>query len=68
MKKIRHSVLPITLTSEDDLDWDELDTISLQMTYKPNNGTSPWELWVDEYGEWFSPYKPNPNQLELFEE
>ena len=68
MKKIRHSVLPITLTSDDDLDWDELDTISLQMTYKSMSGVSPWERLVDEYGEWFSPYKPNPNQLELFEE
>ncbi len=29
---------------------------------------SGWSLWVDEYGEWFNPYKPNPNQLELFGE
>ena len=68
MKKIRHSVLPITLTSDDDLDYQELKTISAQMTYKSMSGGSPWERWVYEYGEWFSPYKPNPNQLELFEE
>tara|TARA_B000000557_G_C20463621_1_gene312372 strand:- start:293 stop:499 length:207 start_codon:yes stop_codon:yes gene_type:complete len=68
MRKIRHSVLPITLISDDNLDYQELKTISLQMTYKSMSGGSPWERWVDEYGEWFSPYKPNPNQLELFEE
>ena len=38
MKKIRHSVLPITLTSDDDLDYQELKTISLQMTYKSMSG------------------------------
>ena len=26
-----------------------------------------WDLWKDEYGNWFEPMKPNPNQLELFE-
>ena len=25
-----------------------------------------WDKWVDEYGDWFNPYKPNPNQLELY--
>ena len=27
---------------------------------------SAWTLWTDEDGNWFNPYKPNPNQLELF--
>ena len=70
MKKIRHSKLPITLVSDDELTPDMLNTISINMTHTPTkgNGTSPWELWVDEYGEFFSPYKKNKNQLELFEE
>ncbi len=70
MRRIRHSRLPITLISEDPLTVDMLNTISLNMTFKPRKGygNSPWELWVDEYGEWFSPYKTNRNQLELFEE
>tara|TARA_R100001224_G_scaffold93676_1_gene63094 strand:+ start:571 stop:780 length:210 start_codon:yes stop_codon:yes gene_type:complete len=69
MKKIKHSKLPITLVSDDELTPEMLDTISINMTHTPTkgNGTSPWELWVDEYGEWFSPYKKNKNQLELFE-
>jgi hypothetical protein len=69
MKKIRHSKLPITLVSDDELTPDMLNTISINMTYTPTkgNGTSPWELWVDEYGEFFSPYKKNKNQLELFD-
>ena len=25
-----------------------------------------WDKWVDEYGNWFNPHKPNPNQLELY--
>ena len=68
MKRIRHSKLPIWLESADELTPNMLDTISLNMTYTPNEDgkTSPWELWVDEYGEWFSPYKKNKNQLELF--
>ena len=68
MKKIRHSKLPITLVSDDELTPDMLDTISINMTHTPTkgNGTSPWELWVDEYGEFFNPYKKNKNQLELF--
>jgi hypothetical protein len=36
------------------------------MTYPSSDGYSPWELWVDEYGEFFSAYKKDPNQLELF--
>ena len=69
MKKIKHSKLPITLVSDDELTPDMLDTISINMTHTPTkgNGTSPWELWVDEYGEFFSPYKKNKNQLELFD-
>ena len=68
MRKIRHSRLPITLVSADELTPDMLDTISINMTYTPNEDgkTSPWELWVDEYGEFFNPYKKNKNQLELF--
>ena len=62
MKKIRHSVLPITLESLDELKGDFLNSIDTQMT---NNG---WSKWVDEYGNWFNPYKPNPNQMELFDE
>ena len=70
MKRIRHSKLPIWLESVDELTPDMLDTIALNMTYTPTkgNGTSPWELWVDEYGEFFSPYKKNKNQMELFDE
>ena len=47
-----------------------LDTISINKTYTPNEDgkTSPWELWVDEFGEWFSPYKKNKKQMELFDE
>jgi uncharacterized membrane protein len=70
MKKIRHSKLPITLVSDDELTPDMLNTISVNMTYTPNEvgKTSPWELWVDEFGEWFSPYKKNKKQMELFDE
>lgn len=68
MRHIRHSKLPISLFSQDPLTPDMLDIIALNMTYTPTegNGTSPWELWVDEYGEFFSPYEKDPNQLELF--
>jgi hypothetical protein len=31
------------------------------------NITLGWDKWIDEYGYWFNPNKPNPNQLELFE-
>ena len=60
MKVIRHSKLPIKLVSEDRLTYDMLNTIEINMAY------DGWETWVDEYGEWFNPYKPNPKQLELF--
>ena len=62
MKKIRHTKLPITLDSSDNLTPNMLDAIIIQLN---NTG---WETWKDEYGEWFNPYKPNPNQLELFNE
>ena len=60
MKKIRHSKLPITLESSDHLDINMLQAIEIQLSAKG------WEIWKDEYGEWFNPNKPNPNQLELF--
>jgi hypothetical protein len=68
MKKIRHSKLPITLESSDVLDYDMLNAIQLNLMYDENkkNNRSGWEMWVDEYGDWVNPYKPNPNQLELF--
>ena len=70
MKKIRHSKLPIVLECSDILDYDMLHAIQLNLMYdekdsrKENQGC--WNAWVDEYGNWFNPYKPNPNQLELF--
>ena len=60
MKKIRHSKLPITLECTDSLTSNMLDAIIIQLN---NTG---WKAWVDEYGEWFNPYKSNPNQIELF--
>jgi hypothetical protein len=36
-----------------------LNTIEINMAY------DGWQAWVDEYGEWFNPYKPNPKQLEI---
>ena len=62
MKKIRHTKLPITLESSDNLTPNMLDAIIIQLN---NTG---WETWKDEYDNWFNPYKPNKNQLELFEE
>ena len=62
MKKIRHSRLPITLESSDNLTPDFLKSIEFNMK------STGWDLWVDEYGDWFRPLKPNPRQLELFEE
>ena len=59
MRVIRHSKLPIKLVSEDRLTHDMLNTIEINMAY------DGWQAWVDEYGEWFNPYKPNPNQLEI---
>jgi len=70
MKKIRHSKLPITLESTDPLDYDMLYTIQLNLMYDEEDSRESnqgcWSSWVDEYGNWFNPYKPNPNQLELF--
>ena len=70
IKKIRHSKLPITLESSDPLTHDMLYTIQLNMMYDENHtrneNQSGWLTWVDEYGNWFNPFKPNPNQLELF--
>tara|TARA_Y100001937_G_scaffold86004_1_gene116362 strand:- start:111 stop:356 length:246 start_codon:yes stop_codon:yes gene_type:complete len=71
IKKIRHSKLPITLESSDPLTHDMLYTIQLNMMYDENEkrdeNQSGWLLWVDEYGNWFNPFKPNPNQLTLFD-
>ena len=60
MKKIRHSKLPITLESSNHLDINMLQAIEIQMA------ATGWERWIDEYGNWFRPIKPNRNQLELF--
>ena len=62
MKKIRHSKLPITLESSDQLTHDMLNAIKLNLDW------TGWETWVDEYGNWFNPNKPDPRQLELFSE
>ena len=72
IKKIRHSKLPITLESSDPLTYDMLYTIQLNMMYDEQDtreeNQSCWLTWVDEYGNWFNPFKPNPNQMELFTE
>ena len=72
MKKIRHSKLPITLECSDILDYDMLYTIQLNLMYDENDSRKGnqgcWNAWVDEYGNWFNPYKPDKNQLELFNE
>ena len=60
IKKIRHSKLPITLECSDHLDINMLQAIEIQMT------AYGWEIWIDEYGNWFRHMKPNRNQLELF--
>ena len=60
MKKIRHSVLPVTLECADTLNINMLQAIDVHMS------AYGWNRWVDEYGNLFNPYKPNPNQLELF--
>ena len=60
MKTIRHSRLPITLESSDDLTPSFLKSIEFNMK------STGWDLWIDEYGNWFRPIKLNPNQLELF--
>ena len=59
MKKIRHSRLPVTLASSDRLTPDMLKAIEFNISLG-------WDKWVDEYGNWFNPHKPNPNQLELY--
>ena len=70
MKKIRHSKLPITLSSADTLDYEMLHAIQLNLMYDENDSREDnqgcWNAWGDEDGNWFNPYKPNPNQLELF--
>jgi len=70
MRIIRHGKLPIKLISDDPLTLDMLDTISTNMKYDDENKDleSPWSYWVDEYGEWFNPYKKNKKQMELFDE
>ena len=62
MKKISHSKLPITLECTDTLDINMLQAIAIFMD------EYGWELWIDEYGNWFDPYYKDPNQLELFDE
>ena len=62
MKKIRHSKLPITLESSDTLTKDMLQAIQIQME------AYSWDSWIDEDGKWFKPFKPNPKQMELFDE
>ena len=62
MKKIRHSRLPITLESSDNLTPDFLKTIEFNMQ------STGWDLWKDEYGNWFRPMKQNEKQVELFNE
>ena len=60
LKKLRHSKLPIILECSDTLDVNMLQAIEIQMS------ATGWERWIDEYGNWFRPIKPNRNQLELF--
>ena len=62
MKKIKHSKLPIILECSDELDINMLQAIDVQMT------TYGWNMWIDEYGNWFDPYYKDSNQLELFDE
>ena len=62
MKTIKHSRLPITLASSDNLTPDFLKAIEFNMK------STGWDLWTDEYGNWFKPMKANKNQMELFNE
>ena len=63
MKIIRHSKLPITLISADHLTTDMLKAIQIQMD------AYSWDDWIDEDGKWFKYWnKPNPKQMELFNE
>ena len=72
IKTIRHSKLPITLESSDPLDYEMLHAIQLNLMYDENDSRYDnqgcWNAWVDEYGQWFNPYEPNPKQLEIFDE
>ena len=61
MKKLRHSVLPVTLECADTLNINMLQAIDVHMS------AYGWNRWVDEYGNWFDPYYKDPNQLELFD-
>ena len=61
MKKIRHSVLPVTLECADTLNINMLQAIDVHMS------AYGWNRQVDEYGNWFDPYYKDPNQLELFD-
>ena len=61
IKKIRHSKLPITLESSDNLNLNLLEAIEYQMS------STCWDRWIDEDGNWFNPYFKNTNQMELFE-
>lgn len=49
-----------------------LHTIQLNLMYDENDSRKEnqgcWNAWVDEDGNWFNPYEPDKNQLELFEE
>jgi len=60
IKKIRHSKLPITLESSDNLNLNLLEAIEYQMS------STGWDRWTDEDGNWFNPYFKNTNQMELF--
>ena len=62
MKKLRHSKLPVTIECTDNLDINMLQAIDIQMT------EYGWNMWIDEYGNWFDPYYKDPNQLELFDD
>jgi len=72
MKIIRHSKLPITIESSDRLDYEMLHAIQLNLMYDEKDSREDnqgcWNAWVDEDGNWFNPYKPNKNQMELFNE
>ena len=60
MIHIRHIILQITLASSDKLTFDFLKAITLDFE------RYGWDKWIDEYGHWFEPNKPNKNQMELF--
>ena len=72
IKTIRHSKLAITLSSSDTLDYEMLHAIQLNLMYDENDtresNQGMWSAWVTEDGNWFNPFQPNPNQLELFNE